>query len=162
MADLFAIPEVAAQLPLNLGPVLKSIPTTQRHNVYLHPWHFDLSVHAKFGEVGKYPSMSQLRKHMPSVVFKCYQAEREAIDIKFVDGAEDASAIQFFQVRYIDGHCKGIMAQSILALVIYMAPWHASLFQTRVRTAWIVDVHLRASARTRSRPTWSSASFWHP
>ena len=116
MADLFSLPEVVAHLPSTLGPVLKNVPACQRLNAYIHPWHLSLSENAK---TGRYPSMHQIRIHFPSVVWKNYQSSREALDIKFDLPAGDEMG--FFRVRYIDGHCKGIICQSILAMVIHAA-----------------------------------------
>lgn len=113
MGDLFSIPEVAKHLP-QWGPVLKSVPATQRLNVYLHPWHLSLGEGAK---AGRYPSMHQTKAHMPSVVWKNYQAAREALEIKCDQPAGDQ--LEYFSVRYIDGHNKGVMVQSVLALVVY-------------------------------------------
>ena len=85
MGDMFSIPEVAKHLP-QWGPVLKSVPASQRLNVYLHPWHLSLGEGAK---AGRYPSMHQTKAHMPSVVWKNYQAAREALEIKCDQPAGD-------------------------------------------------------------------------
>lgn len=115
------MPEVAKHLPAGLGPVLKTVPVSKRSSVFVHPWHLDLSEQAKYGETGKYPSMCQVRAHLPSIVWRGYQQEREALEIKFNQSLSPGVDIGYFQVKYIDGHCKGIMCQAILALVIYMA-----------------------------------------
>ena len=109
--------EVAAKLSaMQFGPVLKSVPSTARQNVYLHPWHLSLSEGAK---AGRFPSMHQTKLHFPSIVWKNYQAAREALELKFDScGGEN---VEFFSVRYIDGHNKGIMVQAVLAMVIYAA-----------------------------------------
>ena len=121
MADLFAIPEVAKYIPSGLGPVLKSVPVAKRTNVYMHPWHFDLSEHAKYGQTGKFPSMYQIKLHLPSIVFRNYQPEKEALEVKF--DLAVGEELRFFQTKFIDGHTKSIMVQSILAMCIYMEPW---------------------------------------
>ena len=118
MADIFAIPEVAKYIPSGLGPILKSVPAAKRANVYLHPWHFDLTDQAKFGRFGKYPSMYQIKLHLPSIVFRNYQPEREAIEVKF--DLATGTDIGYFQTKFIDGHAKSIMIQSILAMCVYM------------------------------------------
>lgn len=118
MAEIFCIPEVAKHIPAGLGPVLRSVPTTQRLNCYLHPWHLDLSEGAKYGATGKYPSMVQVRTHLPSIVWKTYQSEREALDIKF--DMPPGDDIEYFTVKFIDGHCKSVICQAVLALVIHM------------------------------------------
>ena len=118
MADIFSVPEIAKHIPAGLGPVLKTVPVTKRSSVFLHPWHLDLSEKAKYGETGKYPAMCQVKTHLPSVVWRGYQQEREALEIKF--DMAPSSEIGYFQVKYIDGHCKGIMCQAILGLVIFM------------------------------------------
>ena len=105
-------------MPQLCGPVLKSVPATQRLNAYVHPWHLSLAESAK---TGRYPSMHQLRTHFPSIVWKDYQASREALEIKFdLAGGDD---IDFFKVKYIDGHCKGLLVQTILALIVHTVPW---------------------------------------
>lgn len=121
MAEIFSMPEVAKHLPAGLGPVLKTVPVSKRSSVFVHPWHLDLSEQAKFGQTGKYPSMCQVRAHLPSIVWRGYQQEREALEIKFNQSSSPGVDIGYFQVKYIDGHCKGIMCQAILGLVIYMA-----------------------------------------
>ena len=114
MGDLFTIPEVVAHIPSQCGPVLRSVPSTARLNAYMHPWQFSLSERAK---AGRYPSMHQTRIQFPSIVWKNYQASREAVEVKF--DAAGGDTIEFFSVRYIDGHNKGIIVQTLLALVIY-------------------------------------------
>lgn len=116
MADIFAIPEVAAKLPQSCGPVLKTVPASARSNAYLHPWHLSLCENAK---AGRFPTMHQTRLHMPSIVWKHYQAHREALEIKCDAPAGDQ--IGHFTVRYIDGHNKGMMVQGLLAMVIHTA-----------------------------------------
>ena len=91
MGDLFAIPEVVANIPSQCGPVLRNVPSTARQNVYLHPWHLSLSENAK---AGRYPSMHQTRIHFPTIVWKNYLASREALEIKF--DAAGGEAIDFF------------------------------------------------------------------
>lgn len=115
MADVFSMPEVATHVSSNFGPVLKTVPASQRLNAYVHPWHLSLDENAK---AGKYPSMYQIRCHFGSVVWKTYQSEREALEIKF-DKAP-GEEMGYFNVRYIDGHCKGIMCQAVFGLMIYM------------------------------------------
>jgi len=124
MADIFSLEKVAHHVPLSLGPVLKTVPVSKRSNVFLHPWHLDLSEQAKYGMTGKYPSMCQIRAHLPSIVWRGYQQEREALEIKF----DLAAGVDFgyFNVKYIDGHCKGIMVQAILALVVHMVDNNAT------------------------------------
>ena len=62
--------------------------------------------------------MHQTRLHFPSVVWKTYLSSREALEIKIDQlGGED---LQYFSIRYIDGHNKGIIVQSVLAMVIYI------------------------------------------
>lgn len=113
-----AIPEVAAKLQSGLGPVLKTVPVSKRTNVYVCPWHLDMSPGAKFGEQGKYPSMVQVRCHFPSIVWKGFMPERDALEIKF--DLQPGADLGLFNVKYIDGHCKGIMVQAIFALIVYM------------------------------------------
>ncbi len=118
MADIFAIPEVASRVPQGAGPVLKTIPASKRPNVYLNPWDLSLGENAK---AGKYPSMHQMRLHYPSIVWKTYQSHREALEIKF--DQPSGTNIDFFSVRYIDGHNKGLICQAILAMVIHKVSW---------------------------------------
>lgn len=118
MAEIFSAAEIVKHIPSGLGPVLKTVPMTKRSSVFLHPWHLDLSEKAKYGETGKYPSMCQVKAHLPSVIWRGYQQEREALEIKF--NIAPGTEIGYFQVKYIDGHCKGIMVQAVLGLVVYM------------------------------------------
>ena len=118
MGDIFQIPNVIGHIQSQLGPVLKSVPANSRQNVYLHPWHLSLAESAK---AGRYPSMHQTRAHFPSILFKTFQSAREAIEIKF--DAAAGESIDFFTIRYIDGHNKGLMVQGILALVIHLVSW---------------------------------------
>ena len=113
MGDMFSIPEVAKHLP-QWGPVLKSVPASQRLNVYLHPWHLSLGEGAK---AGRYPSMHQTKAHMPSVVWKTIRlpGKRWKSNVTSLRGDQ----LEYFSVRYIDGHNKGVMVQSVLALVVY-------------------------------------------
>ena len=109
-------------MPSGLGPLIKSVPTGARKNVYVHPWQLDISENAKFG---KYPSMVQVKTHFPSVIARGYESEKEALEIKFTSdalGAKMGQELDIFSVRYIDGHCKGLMVQAVFALLIHLAP----------------------------------------
>lgn len=85
MADIFSLPEVAAHIPRETGPVLKSVPASARANVY------------------------------------GYRSESEALELKFHQAAGET--IDYFSIKYTNGHCKGMMRQTILALVVHMATW---------------------------------------
>ena len=179
MADIFSAPEIAKHIPAGLGPVLKTVPVTKRSSVFLHPWHLDLSEKAKFGETGKYPSMCQVKAHLPSVIWRGYQQEREALEIKF--NMAPSSEIGYFQVKYIDGHCKGIMCQAILGLVVHMLQqatgWNSNIFKLiAFRCQILLFQHvstwaqtnqlramvdkLRASSRRRKSQMMRSSAKW--
>ncbi|CAJ1380672.1 unnamed protein product [Effrenium voratum] len=83
MLAFLAQPQVAAELPAPPGPVLTMVPTTTRKNVYIHPWHLDMSDAAKYGLNGKWPSNVAIRTHLPSVIQAGYQSEKESLEIKF-------------------------------------------------------------------------------
>ena len=65
--------------------------------------------------------MVQTRAHLPSLVWKNYHSELEALDLKFTTAP--GSEIEQYSIRYVDGHNKGLMVQGILALVIHLETW---------------------------------------
>ena len=132
MCDYFALPAVAERIALKgpVGPqVLTTVPVTNRRNVYLHPYHFDLSDAAKYGVGGKFPSNVQVRIHFPSIVNRGYESERESIEIKFPPELHGSGKnLPLFKVQFIDGHCKSTMILAVFALLDYMVscPWFQS------------------------------------
>ena len=156
MADIFSVPEIAKHIPAGLGPVLKTVPVTKRSSVFLHPWHLDLSEKAKYGETGKYPAMCQVKAHLPSVVWRGYQQEREALEIKF--DMAPSSEIGYFQVKYIDGHCKGIMCQAILGLVVFMVQ-HAAGWNSNIFTEYYALSIVRLSFLFQHVSTWPQTNW---
>ena len=161
MAEIFSAAEIVKHIPSGLGPVLKTVPVTKRSSVFLHPWHLDLSEKAKYGETGKYPSMCQVKAHLPSVIWRGYQQEREALEIKF--NMAPGTEIGYFQVKYIDGHCKGIMVQAVLGLVVYMLEnatgWNSNIFTFDAFLSQIVSTWPQAN------PLWVSDGWltnWGP
>ena len=81
---------------------------------------------AKYGAVGKFPSNVAIRAHFSSVVLKGYEAEREALEIKFSpDLAKSGQELPLFSVEYIDGHAKAVMIHAVFALLQKLAPWLA-------------------------------------
>ena len=122
MLDYLSIPEVGKCLStMSAGPVLATVPVTTRKNVYLHPWQFDLTNAAKYGHGGKWPGNYQVKMHFPSVVENGYQAEKEAIEVKWPADLHGQD-IPLFSTQYIDGHCKGVMVQLVFALLDHMEP----------------------------------------
>lgn len=120
MLAFLAQPQVAAELPAPPGPVLTMVPTTTRKNVYIHPWHLDMSDAAKYGLNGKWPSNVAIRTHLPSVIQAGYQSEKESLEIKFPVDLHGKD-LPLYCVQYIDGHAKGVMVQCIFALLEYCA-----------------------------------------
>lgn len=126
MLDFFALPEVAESVstkcPAGVS-ALNTVPVCSRKNIYLHPWHLDMSEDAKYGASGKWPSNVQIRAHFSSVVQQTYQGEREALDIKFpLDLHGSGKPLPMFSVQFTDGHCKAIMVLAIFALLEHMVP----------------------------------------
>ena len=130
MLDFFSVPAVAQRVASKApqGPqVLTNVPVTTRKNVYIHPWHLDMSEEAKFGPGGKWPSTVAIRSHFPSIVQRGYESEREAIEIKFGQSLHSSGKeLPLFSVQFIDGHAKGVMILSIFALLDHMVSWFNS------------------------------------
>ncbi|CAK8999282.1 Uncharacterized protein SCF082_LOCUS6127 [Durusdinium trenchii] len=120
MADFFSLREVAERLPVPSPPTLSSCPNTTKKNVYLHPWHLDMSNAAKYGINGKWPSNVAIRTHLPSIIKNTYQSEREALEIKFPP-EHHGKTIPLFSVQFVDGHAKSVMVHAIFALLDYCA-----------------------------------------
>lgn len=123
MCDYFELPEVAQKLATR-GPcapsVLANIPANSRKNVYIHPWHLDMSEDAKFGLQGKYPSTVAIRSHFSSIIHKGYESERESLEVKFPSDMVNGQPLGIFSVQYIDGHAKAIMILSVFALLDHL------------------------------------------
>ena len=124
MADFMALPEVAKRVA-SKGPhgpqVLNNIPVSTRKNVYIHPWHLDMSEEAKYGQGGKWPSTVAIRAHFPSVVQRGYESEKEAIEIKFPSDLHmTGGTLPMFSIQYIDGHAKATMVLAVFALLDYL------------------------------------------
>lgn len=130
MADFFALPAVAQRV-VSKGPqspqLLTNVPVTTRKNVYVHPWHLDMSESAKYGLGGKYPSSVAIKAHFPSIVTKGLESEKEALEIKFAqDLYMTGKALPLFSVQYIDGHAKAIMVLAVFALLDFLVSCHNS------------------------------------
>ncbi len=80
-----------------------------------------MSEDAKYGVSGKWPSNVQIRAHFSSVVQRGFEAEKEALEIKFpMDLHGSGNSLPMFSVQYIDGHCKAIMVLAVFALLDMM------------------------------------------
>ena len=101
------------------GAALKSMPNTSRKGFYLSPWQLSLAETAKFG---KWPSNYQVRTRMPSFLNKGFESEREPLDVRFKMDNPGKDIVPF-SVGYVDGHCRGLMCQLIMALLIYCEAW---------------------------------------
>ena len=122
MCDFLAVPKVASKLPFPSGALLNITPVVTRKNVYVHPWHLDMSEGAKYGANGKWPSTVQIRAHFPSIVSRGFEAEKEALELKF-DVELQGKPMELFRAGYIDGHAKGVMVQGVFALLDYLETW---------------------------------------
>ena len=124
MLDFFALPQVAERIASKGPPapqMLINVPGSTRKNVYIHPFHLDLSDTAKYGIGGKWPSNVQIKAHFPSIVSRGYESEREALEIKFPpDLHMSGKPLPPFRVQFIDGHCKATMIVGVFALLDYM------------------------------------------
>lgn len=123
MLDYFALPEVAQCLASKPAPsaVMTIIPVSSRSNTYLHPYHLSMDESAKYGVVGKFPSNVAIKAHFPSVVERGYEADKEAIEIKFpAELAGSGKQLQLFSVEYIDGHAKAVMIHAVFALLEHL------------------------------------------
>lgn len=124
MLDFFSLTEVADALATR-GPcpgVMNLVPVSTRKNVYVHPHHLSMNESAKYGAVGKFPSNVAIRAHFSSIVQRGYEAEREALEIKFpVELAGSGKQLPLFSVEYIDGHAKAVMVHAVFALLDHLA-----------------------------------------
>lgn len=113
MAAYLAVQQVADAIPSINGAVLKSAPPTTRKGFYLTPWMLDFSEDAK---VGKFPSNVAARLHLPSILQRGFETEREPLEVRFQSGVTE---LGLFSVKYIDGHTKGMLVQAVFGLLIY-------------------------------------------
>lgn len=122
MGEIFAHPSVAKHIEMQT--VIRCAPATTKKGFFLAPWHFDFSEHAKFGEVGRYPSNYQFKSHLPSFLDNGLETHRESIEVKFpgrpCDDA-DTCKILPFSVGFVDGQNKVLIVQTILALAFSLA-----------------------------------------
>lgn len=102
------------------GTALKAVPTTSRKGFFVSPWQLSLEEDAKWG---KWPSNFQVRAHFGSVLEKGLESDREPIDIRFFGGAEPHKDIHLFSIGYVDGHCRGLMAQLVFGLLLHLVAW---------------------------------------
>ena len=71
--------------------------------------------------------MANLRFHFKNILWKGLDPFREPLQVQF--SGESSREVAPFSVKYIDGFTKGLIAQSIAAIVDKLDPCHASLFQ---------------------------------
>lgn len=90
----------------------------RRSLLSLQPWAFDFSESAKFGAIGRFPTNVQVRSHFGSFL-QGLESHREAMDVKFMKAQESSGVflIDPFTVGFVDGQCKALIIQSILAMV---------------------------------------------
>ncbi|CAK9047521.1 unnamed protein product [Durusdinium trenchii] len=100
MGEIFAHPSVAKHIEMQT--VIRCAPATTKKGFFLAPWHFDFSEHAKFGEVGRYPSNYQFKSHLPSFLDNGLETHRESIEVKFpgrpCDDADTCKILPFSAV----------------------------------------------------------------
>ena len=116
MMKYLAMECVARELE-EISVPLKNIPGASRKNMFLCPWMLDCSETGKFDGLGRYPSTLQFRAHFPSIVNSNYQSEKEALEVKFTKVNSQTSTVEPFSIGYVDGQNKGLIVQSIFALL---------------------------------------------
>ena len=119
MLDFFALPGVGSRLSSKPGTVLTNVPVTTRKNVYLHPYHLSMDESAKYGQQGRWPSNVAIRTHFSSIVNRGYEAEKEALEVRFPVELY-GQPLPMFSTEFIDGHAKSVMVQSVFALLDYL------------------------------------------
>lgn len=124
MLDFWAEPEIAKRCSSRAPPhasIPAYVPVTTRKNLYLHPYHFSVSETAKYSVVGRWPSNVQVRTHFSSIIMRGYEAEKEAIEVKYPKDCL-GKEMKIFITEFIDGHAKSLMVQSVFALLDYLDP----------------------------------------
>ena len=122
MCDFWSEPTVAQRVAQKApcgATVPGLVPVATRKNLYLHPYHFSMDEGAKYGQQGRWPSNVQVKIHFPSVVFRGYESEKEAIEIKY-PRALHGKDIPIFSTEFIDGHTKSVMCQAVFALLDFL------------------------------------------
>ncbi|CAK9059568.1 Uncharacterized protein SCF082_LOCUS31538 [Durusdinium trenchii] len=104
-----------------LQSTIQSVPATTKKNFLLDPWAFNFSEHSKYGECGRFPSNHQFLAHYGSFLQHGFESHREAFEVKFGLGhGSDPFKIEPFSVGFVDGQCKALIIQTILALISKM------------------------------------------
>lgn len=116
MGRYCSVPQVAESIPRISGPKRADVPGGSCKGFYLNPWHLSFAENAKYG---RFPPNVQLRAHMGSFLSRGYETEREPLEVRFDQG--ENTPIEYFTVKYVDGHTKGLIVQSIFALLDYCA-----------------------------------------
>ncbi|CAK9035626.1 Uncharacterized protein SCF082_LOCUS21371 [Durusdinium trenchii] len=75
----------------------------------------DYSQHAKHGY---FPHMATLAVHFKSILYQGFDPYREPLNLRFVSQGD--RSIPSFSVRYVDGFSKGLICQSIAAIVDFL------------------------------------------
>ena len=114
MGRYCSVPQVAESIPRISGPKRADVPGGSCKGFYLNPWHLSFAENAKYG---RFPPNVQLRAHMGSFLSRGYETEREPLEVRFDQG--ENTPIEYFTVKYVDGHTKGLIVQSIFALLDY-------------------------------------------
>lgn len=119
MLNYLSMDCVARELCRENIETLANIPAASRKNMYITPWMLDFSETSKYDGMGRYPSTLQFRAHFPSVVHSGYQSEKEALEVKFTKnrGGDHGKGVLPFSIGYVDGQNKGLIVQSIFALL---------------------------------------------
>lgn len=118
MESIFSHPCVAKHIERQ-SPKITTVPATSQKSFWLDPWAFDFSESAKFGATGRFPTNVQVKSHFGSFLQKGLESHREAMDVKFMKAQESSGVflIDPFSVGFVDGQCKALIIQSILAMV---------------------------------------------
>ena len=115
---LFSSPSIMKHI--DSAQAVQSIPQSSLKSFYLDLWSFSFHESAKYGQSGRYPSNHQVQMHFQSFLQNGLQAEREAIDVKFNVSNQDPGLYRVhpFSVGYVDGQCKALIMQAIVAMTI--------------------------------------------
>lgn len=70
-----------------------------------------------------WPHMANLKYHFKNILYNNFDAYREPLKIKF--GNTSTRTADAFSIRYVDGFSKGLIVQSIIAMVDKIETRHA-------------------------------------
>lgn len=123
MKYLFGLKNVNKHIAMET--TVQSIPSRSMQNFFLDPWMFDFSEKSKYGAVGRFPTNHQYCLHFQSFLENGFESHREALDVKFATSQDDKGlyVVHPWSVGFVDGQGKALLLQSILAMIIWHAPY---------------------------------------